>query len=50
MEIVINLLTIIIVVATTLRTVLQAVETLSSLPIAEPFIELAKLLTTFNLF
>ena len=48
MEIVIRILTMIIMVAATLRTILQAVETLRSLPIPDVLITLAKFLATLD--
>lgn len=50
MEIVIKILTMIIMVATTLKAVLQAVETFGSLPVTEVLIELAKLLAALDWF
>lgn len=48
MEIAIKILTMVIVVATTLRTVLQAVETFSTLPLTEVMFVLTKLLAALD--
>lgn len=50
MKTVIKILTMIIMVATTLRAVLQAVEALGSLPVTEVLIELTKLLAALDWF
>jgi hypothetical protein len=48
MDIVIKILTMIIMVAATLRTILQSIATLRSLPITEVIIEIGKFLSSID--